>query len=55
LARWSKEKESQPDTDTIKGLIGIELPEGDFEILKEEDKQQVKLSMRPVSQRSRSL
>jgi hypothetical protein len=37
-----KKKESQPDTDTIKGLIGIELPEGDFEILKEEDKQQVK-------------
>jgi hypothetical protein len=37
-----KKKESQPDTDTIKELIGIELPEGDFEILKEEDKQQVK-------------
>jgi hypothetical protein len=25
-------------------LIGIELPEGDFEILKEEDKEQVKTS-----------
>jgi len=37
-----KKKESQPDTDKIKELIGIELPEGDFEILKEEDKQQVK-------------
>jgi hypothetical protein len=28
--------------DKIKQLIGIELPEGDYEILKEEDKQQVK-------------
>ncbi len=37
-----KKKDSQPDTDRIKELIGIELPEGDFEILKEEDKQQVK-------------
>ena len=37
-----KKKESQPETDTIKQLIGIELPEGDFEILKEEDKEQVK-------------
>lgn len=37
-----KKKDSQPDTDKIKHLIGIELPEGDFEILKEEDKKQVK-------------
>ena len=37
-----KKKESQPETDKIKHLIGIELPEGDFEILKEEDKEQVK-------------
>jgi hypothetical protein len=37
-----KKKESQPDTDKIKQLIGIELPEGDFEILKEEDKEKVK-------------
>ena len=37
-----KKKESQPETDKIKQLIGIELPEGDFEILKEEDKEQVK-------------
>jgi hypothetical protein len=37
-----KKKESKPDTDKIKQLIGIELPEGDFEILKEEDKEQVK-------------
>jgi len=36
-----KKKESQPETDKIKQLIGIELPEGDFEILKEEDKEQV--------------
>lgn len=37
-----KKKESHPETDKIKQLIGIELPEGDFEILKEEDKEQVK-------------
>ena len=37
-----KKKDSQPETDKIKQLIGIELPEGDFELLKEEDKQQVK-------------
>jgi len=37
-----KKKESQPETDKIKQLIGVELPEGDFEILKEEDKEQVK-------------
>jgi len=37
-----KKKESRPETDKIKQLIGIELPEGDFEILKEEDKEQVK-------------
>ena len=37
-----KKKESQPETDKIKKLIGIELPEGDFEILKEEDRNQVK-------------
>jgi len=37
-----KKKDSQPETDKIKQLIGIELPEGDFEILKEEDKEKVK-------------
>jgi len=37
-----KKKDSQPAIDTIKHLIGIELPEGDFELLKEEDKEQVK-------------
>ena len=37
-----KKKDSQSETDKIKHLIGIELPEGDFEILKEEDKDQVK-------------
>jgi hypothetical protein len=37
-----KKKDSQPETDRIKQLIGIELPEGDVEILKEEDKEQVK-------------
>lgn len=37
-----KKKESQPETDKIKGLIGIELPEEDFELIKDEDKEQVK-------------
>jgi hypothetical protein len=37
-----KKKDSQPETDEIKQLIGIELPKGDFEILKEEDKEKVK-------------
>ena len=37
-----KKKQSKPETDKIKQLIGIELPEGDFEILKEEDKEQVR-------------
>ena len=36
-----KKKDSQEHIDTIKGLIGIELPEGDYELLKEEDKEQV--------------
>ena len=36
-----KKKDSQPETHKIKRLIGIELPEGDFEILKQEDKEQV--------------
>jgi hypothetical protein len=37
-----KKKDSQPAIDKIKHLIGIELPEGNFEILKEEDKEPVK-------------
>jgi hypothetical protein len=37
-----KKKDSQPAIDQMKHLIGIELPEGDFEILKEEDKEPVK-------------
>jgi len=37
-----KKKDSQPQIDRIKHLIGIELPETDFELLKQEDKQQVK-------------
>jgi hypothetical protein len=37
-----KKKDSQPAIDKIKHLIGIELPEGDFKILKEEDKEPVK-------------
>ena len=37
-----KKKESQPITDTIKELIGIELPSDDYEILEEKDKSEVK-------------
>ena len=37
-----KKKQSQSGIDQIKELVGIELPEGDFEILKEEDKEGVK-------------
>jgi len=37
-----KKKDSQPQTDKLKQLIGIELAEGDFQILKDEDKQPVK-------------
>jgi len=37
-----KKKDSQPSIDKIKHLIGIELPEGDYELLKEEDKDPVK-------------
>jgi len=37
-----KKKESQPETDKIKQLLGVEISEGDFDILKEEDKKQVK-------------
>jgi len=37
-----KKKESQPETSKIAKLIGIELPEGDFELLKEEDKESVR-------------
>ncbi len=37
-----KKKESQPETDKVKQLIGIELPEGDYELLREEDKEAVK-------------
>ena len=37
-----KKKESQPAIDKIKQLVGIELPEGDYELLKEEDKEPVR-------------
>jgi hypothetical protein len=37
-----KKKDSQPQADKLKQLIGIELAEGDFQILKDEDKQPVK-------------
>jgi len=37
-----KKKDSQPQTDKLKQLVGIEIPEGDYEILKETDKEKVK-------------
>ena len=37
-----RKQDSAPMTDRIKHLIGIELPEGDFEILKEQDKERVR-------------
>jgi len=37
-----KKKDSGPEMDKIKQLIGIELPEGDYEILKDEDKEAVR-------------
>ena len=37
-----KKKDSQGEIDKIRKLIGIELPEGDYEILKEEDREEVK-------------
>lgn len=36
-----KKKDSQPHTDKLKHLIGIELPQSDYELLKTEDKQVV--------------
>lgn len=36
-----RKKDSQPQMDKIKQLIGIELPEGDFELLKDEHKEEV--------------
>ena len=36
-----KKKDSQEHIDKIKGLIGIELPKTDYELLKEQDKEQV--------------
>jgi hypothetical protein len=37
-----KKKESQADTDRVKQLIGIELPQEDFQIFKEQDKEPVR-------------
>jgi hypothetical protein len=36
-----KKKESQPQIDKLKHLIGIELPQGDYELLKDQDRQAV--------------
>jgi len=38
-----KKKDSQPQSDKVKQLIGIELPAGDFEILKDQDRESVKI------------
>ena len=35
-------KQSRPQIDTVKQLVGIELPAGDFELLKEADKEDVR-------------
>jgi len=35
-------KESQPHTDKLKHLIGIELPADDYELIKDEDRQKIK-------------
>jgi len=37
-----RKKESGPEMDKVKHLIGIELPEGEYEVLKEEDKEPVR-------------
>ena len=36
-----KKKDSQPQIDNLKHLIGIELPQGDYELIKEQDRQAV--------------
>jgi hypothetical protein len=36
-----RKKDSQPHTDKLKHLIGIELPQSDYELLKKQDKQSV--------------
>ena len=36
-----RKKQSQPHIDKLKHLIGIELPQGDYELLKEQDKDAV--------------
>lgn len=36
-----KKKDSQPQIDRLKHLIGIELPQGDYELLKDQDRQAV--------------
>jgi hypothetical protein len=37
-----KKKQSQPQIDKVKQLVGIELPAGDFELLQEADKEEVR-------------
>ena len=37
-----KKKDSQPEIDKMKHLIGIELPKDDYQILKEQDKEEIK-------------
>ncbi len=48
-----KKKESQPQIDKLKHLIGIELPQSDYELLKDEDKQAVEEKYRVQQGRNR--
>jgi hypothetical protein len=41
VGRRAQEKESQPHIDKLKQLIGIELPKGDYELLKDQDRDAV--------------
>jgi hypothetical protein len=50
-----KKKQSEPEMDKIKQFIGIELPEGDYELLKEEDKEAVKSRYESSKEKIREL
>ena len=41
MGRWAEKKASQPHTDKLKHLIGIELPQTDYELLLDKDKHSV--------------
>ena len=50
-----KKKQSEPEMEKMKQLIGIELPEGDYELLKEEDKEAVKSRYESSKEKIREL